>query len=203
MNLYELPTDEPQEQPKADAMPFAPTASFGLNDGPNRLMLDSLAVAKSQIGVREEPMNSNSGPDVDVYLKSVNVPPGNAWCAAFTSWCIKTAGGTPKVDYPHTAWTPAIWQWADTEGMGIHPADVGAGTRDVPPGALFLLFGKVGEVERVKHVGFVDRIEAGIVHTVEGNTNKAGSREGGGVYRLERPIDTIYRFVRYGVSNEQ
>ena len=154
----------------------------------------------AQVGVREEPMNSNSGYEVDAYLRSVNTPSGNAWCAAFTSWCIKTAGGTPKIDYPHTAWTPAIWQWADTRNMGIDPTEVTSGNKDVPAGALFLLFGKVGDTERVKHVGFVEKISGGMVYTVEGNTNKAGSREGGGVYQLRRQITSIYKFVTYQIG---
>lgn len=174
-----------------------PMANFGLEAGPNRLMSDSLAVAMSQVGVREEPINSNSGYEVDAYLKTVNMPPGNAWCAAFICWCIKTAGGVPKIDYPHTAWTPAIWQWAATMNSGIDPSDVSSGSHPVPAGALFLLFGKVGDTERVKHVGFVDYIDGQLVHTVEGNTNKAGSREGGGVYKLQRQIDSIYKFVTY------
>jgi len=37
-----------------------------------------------------------------------------------------------------------------------------------------------------------------MVNTVEGNTNKRGSREGGGVYQLTRKLGSIYRFVTYG-----
>lgn len=214
MSFYELPTDESQGRPKPDAIPFSPTATFGLEDGPNRLMTDTLAVAKSQVGVREEPMNSNSGPEVDVYLESVGLAPGKAWCAAFTSWCINTAGGECesvfawndqawtdlRSNYPHTGWTPAIWKWAEDKGMGTDPQEVKEIDREVPPGAMFLLYGKVGDVERVKHVGFVECVDGVVVHTVEGNTNKRGSREGGGVYKLNRPIDSIYRFVTYGAS---
>ena len=55
-----------------------------------------------------------------------------------------------------------------------------------------------GGEDRVKHVGFVEAVEGDTVQTVEGNTNKAGSREGGGVYRLERRLLSVYRFVFYG-----
>ena len=73
--------------------------------------------------------------------------------------------------------------------------------REVPDGALFLLYGKVGEIERVNHVGFVDHLNQvdQVVHTIEGNTNPAGSREGGGVYRRERKLSGIHRFVLYGI----
>lgn len=179
---------------------FSPMATYGLGSDAHNLMSDSLRVALTQDGVREVPMNSNSGPEVDAYLRCVNAPVGSAWCAAFTSWCIMTAEGTAKVDYPHTAWTPAIWQWAETMNSEIKSADVIAGTKIVPAGALFLLFGKVGNTERVKHVGFVNHVSNNIVHTIEGNTNKSGSREGGGVYQLERPLSSIYGFVTYKKS---
>ena len=72
---------------------------------------------------------------------------------------------------------------------------------EVPDGALFLLYGKVGETERVNHVGFIEHIDPvdQMVHAIEGNTNPAGSREGGGVFRRERRLAEIYRFVMYGI----
>jgi hypothetical protein len=56
--------------------------------------------------------------------------------------------------------------------------DVIEGKKKVEPGCLFLLHGNVDGKARVKHVGFVSGIENGMVQTVEGNTNKGGSREG-------------------------
>jgi hypothetical protein len=181
--------------------PPAPLSEEEMSEIRHRLMADSLIVALSQVGVREMPVNSNRGPEVEKYLTAVGVGPGNAWCAAFTSWCIQQAGGTPGTDYPHTAWTPAIWSWAQGRGRDhwMHPDDVAAGVRTPPPGTLFLLYGRVGDVERVNHVGFVERVEGGTVWTVEGNTDASGSREGGGVYQRERAVKTIYRFVLYGL----
>lgn len=165
------------------------------------LMAKALSVAQSQNGVREVPVNSNRGPDVEKYLKSVGVGPGNAWCAAFTSWCIEAAGGKKGADYPHTAGTSAIWTWAQSRGpqYWLNPQDPTHSTLTIPAGALFLIYGKVGEVERVKHVGFVQSVRGGAIRTIEGNTNLSGSREGGGVYELERMISGIYRFVFYGL----
>ena len=44
--------------------------------------------------VREEPRNSNRGPDVETYLRSVGLGPGYAWCAAFVYWCAQQAAKT-------------------------------------------------------------------------------------------------------------
>lgn len=173
------------------------------------LMADSLAVARTQIGVREQPPGSNSGPEVDGYLRSVGRQPGDPWCAALVFSCIQQAWvkrhggwdeyeGAPAVPFPRTAYTPRIWSWAQRQGPGYwaSPAGVHLG-REVTDGALFLLYGKVGETERVNHVGFVERLDLAdqVVCTIEGNTNPAGSREGGGVFRRERRLGGIYRFV--------
>ena len=178
---------------------------------PTTLMADSLQVARSQVGVREIPRNSNRGPEVEKYLASVGRGPGEAWCAAFVFWCILQAWkarhdgwtpeeGAPPVPFPRTAWTHEVLLWgAAVPGRLLTPEDVAKG-QTVPPGAAFLLYGKVswGIGLGVRHIGFVEGVDLlGEVSTVEGNTNTAGSREGGGVYRLERSLDSIHRFILY------
>jgi hypothetical protein len=166
-----------------------------------RLMAEALGVARSQVGVREVPKDSNKGPKVEKYLASVDMDPGNAWCAAFTYWCVSRAAARldyDKVPLIKTAWTPSIWTWAKRKECYLMPKDVLNRQSVVDPGSLFLLHGRVNEHTRVKHVGFVESIEGGFANTVEGNTNKGGSREGGGVYRLRRPLASIYRIVTYG-----
>ena len=44
-------------------------------------------------------------------------------------------------------------------------------------------------------MGFVEEADGLIVRTVEGNADPAGSREGGGVFELERPVESVHRFV--------
>ena len=162
----------------------------------------ALRIALTQVGVREVPINSNRGPEVEKYLQCVGMQPGNAWCAAFTSWCIWQAGGKAPVTHPHTAWTPAIWEWGKKHGMAFSAEDVQEKLVDAGDwsGALFLIHGNVGNepMPRVKHVGFVEKLEDGYVHTVEGNTDASGSREGGGVYQNRRALPSIYGFVTYG-----
>ncbi|MES2875493.1 MAG: hypothetical protein V4708_17345, partial [Bacteroidota bacterium] len=57
----------------------------------------------SQIGVREK--RTNSGPEVEQYLKYVNLPKGNPWCAAFVCWVYGRAG----VGNPRSGWSPALF----------------------------------------------------------------------------------------------
>ena len=45
------------------------------------------------------------------------------------------------------------------------------------------------------HTGFVERIDGTSIHTIEGNTNDTGSREGYEVCRRIRKINTIKGFI--------
>jgi hypothetical protein len=48
------------------------------------------------------------------------------------------------------------------------------------------------------HTGFVERVEGGHVHTIEGNTDASQGREGGGVYRLARRLASVNKgFIDY------
>ena len=61
-------------------------------------------VYTSQIGVREKQLNS--GPEVEKYLRYVNLPKGNPWCAAFVCWVLGQAG----VDNPRSGWSPDLFR---------------------------------------------------------------------------------------------
>ncbi len=167
----------------------------------SRLMGRALEVALAEVGVREVPRNSNRGEKVEQYLGSVGLAPGLPWCAAFAYWCVRKASeaaGYDEVPLVQTGWTPSIWTWARKRESFLVPDDVMAADTKLEPGCLFLLHGTVNGTTRVKHVGFVASGDGAFVQTVEGNTNKTGSREGGGVYQLRRKVSGIYRFVTYG-----
>jgi hypothetical protein len=65
----------------------------------------------------------------------------------------------------------------------------------VTPGMVFIMdFGR-----GLGHTGFVERVEGGLIHTIEGNTDPTQSREGGGVYRLVRKMADIKKgYIDYG-----
>lgn len=46
------------------------------------------------------------------------------------------------------------------------------------------------------HTGFIERIEGDTLHTIEGNTNDTGSREGYEVCRRTRKINKMKGFIR-------
>jgi len=64
----------------------------------------------------------------------------------------------------------------------------------IQPGMVFIMDFGGG----MGHTGFVERVEGGYLHTIEGNTDASQTREGGGVYRLQRKVGSINKgFIRY------
>ncbi|MGB4400012.1 MAG: hypothetical protein WBJ10_11625 [Daejeonella sp.] len=169
----------------------------------------------SQIGVREQ--QPNSGPAVETYLRYVNLPRGNPWCAAFDC-CVY---GRPGVGNPRTGWSPdlfgeglIIWSAADqrtkSKEQGLPPSVPYAyphglttnneqGTTPTT-GDIFGLY--FPEKHRIAHVGFIDQWDGTWMISVEGNTNISGSREGDGVYRKRRLVKSVYKVARYISDSE-
>lgn len=139
----------------------------------------------SQIGVREA-TGHNDGKAVEMYLKYVGLGKGYAWCASFVCWVL----GQNKVSNPHSGYCPdlfspkrRVWQRNQKNNGTPMPGDVWG-----------LYF---PDKKRIAHVGFVDKWDAKITTTVEGNTNEAGSREGDGVYRKRRITRQLYEVTRF------
>lgn len=127
-------------------------------------------IARSQIGVKEQPLGSNAGPQVNAYLKSVGLGPGYFWCAAFVYWCFQQAADQLKV--PNTMLRSAsssdLFAWAKQTGRLV--------TRP-QKGDIFLVRG--GERTHY-HTGMVDDVVDGNgrMPTIEGNSNTDGSANG-------------------------
>lgn len=145
---------------------------------------ETLLIAKSQIGVQEIPKNSNSGPDVKKYLKSVGLSEGYPWCMAFVFWCVKQSALKTAIKNPLKKTGGVIDQYNSCPKI----------RQALPkPGDIFIMdYGK-----GIGHTGFVTKVLAnGSVKTIEGNTNDDGSREGYEVCERTRKITSIKSFLR-------
>ena len=132
--------------------------------------------------VQEDPIGSNRGPWVDIYLESAGASPGEPWCAAFVTYLLKQCGWS---DFPSAP--AAVSSWS-------HRAAQSDGTVETPGrGDLFYLLHANGE----GHIGIVVENEGETIRTIEGNSNTDGSREGFEVVRHQRPLDGL-RFIRLG-----
>lgn len=142
-------------------------------------------VYHSQIGVREK-TGKNDGPAVEMYLRSVGLGKGYAYCSAFVHWALDSAGIENNV----TAWSPSAHNSRNVvyENRRFK--------KDPTAGDVFTIW--YTSKKRIAHTGFIDSwVNSSIVTTVEANTNDALSREGDGVYMKKRPIHTLYTITRF------
>lgn len=154
-------------------------ATEGVPATRERRVSEVIRVARGTIGWRE--VGRNAGPLVDKILASVGLEGSRApWCAAWVVYVGDEAFGKEKNPYPRSAWSPDFVKAPDWNR--------GRGTKPGPSDAFGIYFSNLG---RVAHTGLVEKLEGKMVVTIEGNTNDDGSREGDGVYRKRRPLDTM------------
>lgn len=166
-------------------------------DDPRELLplhLAALSYARDMIGVQETGL-TNSGPWVDIFLQAAELNPGNPWCAAFVNWCVEqgaeiTGIESPLEDVPFQGYVPSYVDTAEENGW-IIPFE------NVSLGDLFCVYHT--SKRRYAHIGFVNGVDhdRGIIHTIEGNSNSTGSRDGFEVAENTRVISDRLLFLRY------
>lgn len=138
--------------------------------------------ARSQIGVTEDPPNSNWGPQVKKYLASAGWRSPAPWCAAFVCWCYGKAGR--KLTFPNRASVGFFLDWARKNGREV-----------ARPMAGDLVCYRFDSDDWPDHIGFVEKVRivrwlggkfAGYVVTIEGNTSFGNDANGGKVMRRRR-----------------
>lgn len=143
--------------------------------------IKALAIAQKELGVKEQPPGSNSGPRIREYQAATSLGgTGWPWCMAFVCWCFKQAG--KPLQYP-TASVGNFANWArQHDGFVV--------TRPFRGDCICYRF-DAGNWE--DHVGFVEKVLAlskngkpWFVRTVEGNTSFGNDANGGQVQRRWR-----------------
>ena len=166
----------------------------GTDANASPLLTEAISVALSQVGNMEDPPGSNKGPEVDAYLASVNLDPGQFWCAAFIYWCFQKAAGNLSIANPLVKTGNCMAHWNQTRGRKILTAAAQENPGLLLPGQIFIIShgGTSG------HTGLIERVEGGFIDTIEGNSNPTGSSNGIGVFRLQRKIADISKgFIQY------
>jgi hypothetical protein len=144
--------------------------------------------------VKEVPSGSNCGPRVEEYLKSVRLPGGNPWCAAFVYWSVEQASAQLNRVNPLPRTGSCMEHWYKTKGQKITFQQTLNNPGLVEPGDIFIISRKGGK----GHTGFVYDKCCGEIMTIEGNSNAFHAAEGEGVVQLQRKINTITAgFIRY------
>jgi len=148
-------------------------------------------VAREQLKAGVFETSTNRGPGIDKLWSATTYPDGafdrQPWCAAFVCWCVREAIGGQPVPFQRPT-TPAAFgfdEWArNNEGKGVEYRVEKSTAR---AGDIVVFQFKTGG-----HIGIViGRDDDGNLLTIEGNTNAAGSREGGAVLAKVRPLSSV------------
>ena len=135
-----------------------------------------VALAREEIGVSEVD-GTNCGPRVDEYKAAtwLDADKGWPWCAPFK--LPRTAG----------AWDFENWAKKEsTDGVELRKPT----NEDIKAGDIVVFtFSHIG-------IAVADVDSSGYVKTIEGNTNGAGSREGGSVLEKNRHVSKIRSRIR-------
>jgi hypothetical protein len=178
---------------------FGPESVIDSDEAPTDYLARVLlqAAEEERKPVREIPVNSNRGPDVEAYLGRVGVPPGNAWCCAFVYWCFDEGARSLGRINPmvKTAGCLEHWNRSLTSGATrIVTKDAVNHPGLLFPGMVFIMDHGAGK----GHTGLIEKVSGGFITTIEGNTDASKTREGGGVYRLNRKIVEVNKgFIDY------
>lgn len=147
-----------------------------------------LEIARTQLHVREQPLGSNRGPEVDQYIRAVGLNPTGdfPWCVCFVFFCYQRAAEQLGIENPmiRTASVLDLWNRAGAAGVPrvLHD-DAINNPALVKPGQIFII--DTPPPGGAGHAGLVEKVISGKLVTIEGNTNDNGSREGIGVFRRE------------------
>ena len=153
----------------------------------NTIAQKALQIALTKNGVCENPKGSNAGAEVEMFLKSVGLGKGYAWCMAFVYWCVQNACKDLNVQNPLIKTAGVLRQWDETT-CRKQPKT----SRAVKAGDIFIMEFSKG----AGHTGFVEKVAGSLIYTIEGNTNDDGSREGYEVARRQRPISSFKGFIQ-------
>jgi hypothetical protein len=153
---------------------------------------DVLAIARSQLGVKESPAGSNRNP----YGAALGLD-AELWCALFTCWVYLQAGlDTRKMlglAVGPVSYCPAVENAAKSHAAWhIWP--------DIEPGdqVLYSFDGKPLAV----HTGIVESVSSAGVVAIEGNTGVGNDTNGGEVMRRARDRGVILGAVRFPLEAE-
>jgi hypothetical protein len=168
----------------------------------------ALQIAISQIGQQETPKGSNRGPMVDKYQIAAGLAlpaKGNGfpWCQSFMYWCLGEAAKQLSIPnpMPRTAGVLDCWNKTATSTK-FFQLEAMARPNFILPGMQFIM----KEGPTIGHTGIVEKVikspRGWEVHTVEGNTNDEGSREGYEVCRRVRKVSSslMLGYIRYDIK---
>ena len=159
-----------------------------------RLVLTALA----EVGTKETG-TSNRGPRVDEYQRATWLEPKDygPWCAAFICWCVRAAMTLEKLRETDGFKRPRTAGAFDFERWSL---EQDATTQTAKPAGNSIARGDL-VIFSFSHIGIATSSPDadGNFHTVEGNSNAAGSRTGGMVCTNIRSTKLVRSRIRFTI----
>ena len=154
--------------------------------GSSSLGAAALQKAQTQLGVHEQ--GTNTGKEVDEYLASAGVGPGNPWCASFVTWALEKAGH--KMD--GSGWA-AVQTWVRNAEAEQNDLQIVSADQARPGDIVAYDWGKQDDFGADGHIGFLaSNVEGGKFTALEGNNQDQ-------VMRVPRDTDMAnVKFIRIG-----
>jgi len=145
---------------------------------PGNKTLGQMVAAYAKQHLKQHPLEvggQNRGPWVRLYMNGQEGAQW-PWCAGFVSYLLKQAGTSLGVRVPFGTSPSCDVLACNAKAKGIFLAESKiSDPTSIPPGSIFL--SRRTPADWV-HTGIAVRADAGVMHTIEGNTNDGGSREG-------------------------
>ena len=153
----------------------------------------ALALARTQIGVKENPPGSNDGKQVRNYQRvtgAFRAP----WCASFIAW-LYSSTGAPLHGF-NTAYVPS---YVENARLGANKLGLVVIPALVVPGDLACYDWTTDSV--ADHIGIVaSKVDAaGVFTAIEGNTSTGNDSNGGEVQLRTRNVRQVQNFIRVKV----
>ena len=148
---------------------------------------DALLVAVEQLG-RGESGGDNSGEFVEMLHGKTfdgNDDDDGAWCAAFVSWCFEKACAESEMTMPFKRSGVAKSLFRRIGNAGSFPS--------VPASGDVVCWDRGKRGSWQGHIGFVERCDRGIIHTIEGNVGAFPAK----VRRLSHDLTMTSRLVGF------
>lgn len=143
-----------------------------------------LALARAQLGEKENPMGSNRVKYNNEYYEMEVKGPEYPWCCVFQWWLFRHAGGEELFfGGGKTASCTALWRDYQKRGRAVEK-------EDIRPGDLVFFVFDGGRSGGMNHVGICEKVEPGYVTTIDGNTG-SDDANGGTVARKRRSLKYV------------
>lgn len=147
-----------------------------------------IEIAKGEIGYKEGANNANKY-SKELYNKS------QEWCADFIRWCFIKAEADSL--FPISSYVPTVANWFDERGQ--YKNSKAHGGNYTPQKGDIVLF-DYNTNSTSDHIGLVEFVENGQVHTIEGNKDNCVKRC---TYNLDSKSIRAYCVPNYNTTEEE